>query len=183
MPDSTDQDQQAELAYSALKRGIMEFRFAPGERLSPTACACARRDSLSLAQRVGPTSPSLTSTQLSARASCARTPSARLLWSAARAQAKKTLPRCESSSVSRSVPWRRTTSGHSSMQTTACTRNCIALREGRGHGRGSSATAGCTYKHAAWDGAQFSSSTKSWLMPSPGRIPRRHPTLRSTTST
>lgn len=37
MPDSTDQDQQAELAYSALKRGIMEFRFAPGERLSPTA--------------------------------------------------------------------------------------------------------------------------------------------------
>lgn len=36
MPDSTDQDQQAELAYSALKRGIMEFRFAPGERLSPT---------------------------------------------------------------------------------------------------------------------------------------------------
>lgn len=37
MPDSTDQDQQAELAYGALRRGIMEFRFAPGERLSPTA--------------------------------------------------------------------------------------------------------------------------------------------------
>ncbi len=37
MPDSTDQDQRAELAYSALRRGIMEFRFAPGERLSPTA--------------------------------------------------------------------------------------------------------------------------------------------------
>lgn len=37
MPDSDDQDQQAELAYSALRRGIMEFRFAPGERLSPTA--------------------------------------------------------------------------------------------------------------------------------------------------
>ena len=37
MPDSTDQDQQAELAYGALRRGIMEFRFAPGDRLSPTA--------------------------------------------------------------------------------------------------------------------------------------------------